>query len=158
MIDPELPASFESTVLVPMVATPDDLREIAMGMKYGQPARVLLSPSPGAGELFFPGYPLRVDLEERVVRSKNLVMTPTRNQFAILSILAVNADRVMSRNEILDATHGPGWHGDGRIVDVHRSVLHGRLREELSLFSPPIRNVRGVGFLFSSVPIADNIE
>jgi two-component system, OmpR family, response regulator RegX3 len=75
-------------------------------------------------------------------------------EFRLLELLMAHADHVMASGSILDALWGPGFTGDPGTVAVH--IL--RLRKKLDRWpgaSRHLRTVRGIGYVFDTVPSAD---
>lgn len=77
-------------------------------------------------------------------RSREVRLGPT--EFRLLVFFMENANRVLSRQQLLDGVWGRDAFIDGRTVDVHI----GRLRKALirGSDSDPIRTVRGAGYVF----------
>ena len=72
---------------------------------------------------------------------KLLEMSPT--EFQLLRYLLINADRVVSKSQILDHVWQYDFRGDAGIVETYISYL----RKKIDLFDPPlIHTVRGVGY------------
>ena len=70
-----------------------------------------------------------------------LEMSPT--EFQLLRYLLINADRVVSKSQILDHVWKYDFRGDAGIVETYISYL----RKKIDIFEPPlIRTVRGVGY------------
>jgi two-component system OmpR family response regulator len=70
-----------------------------------------------------------------------LDMSPT--EFQLLRYLLINADRVVSKSQILDHVWQYDFRGDAGIVETYISYL----RKKIDLFDPPlIHTVRGVGY------------
>ena len=69
----------------------------------------------------------------------------TNTEFRLLSVLAENAGRVLSRSSLLEHVWDRGFFGDERIVDVHVRRLRKKLETDPS--SPAILvTVRGLGY------------
>jgi DNA-binding response OmpR family regulator len=69
----------------------------------------------------------------------------TNTEFRLLSVLADNAGRVLSRSALLEHVWDQGFFGDERIVDVHVRRLRKKLESQPS--SPTILvTVRGLGY------------
>jgi DNA-binding response OmpR family regulator len=69
----------------------------------------------------------------------------TNTEFRLLSVLADNAGRVLTRSALLEHVWERGFFGDERIVDVHVRRL--RMKLELDPSSPTILvTVRGLGY------------
>ena len=77
-----------------------------------------------------------------VRRAGNLVdLSPT--EFTLLRYLMINADRVVSKAQILDHVWQYDFRGDAGIVETYVSYL----RKKVDIFEPPlIHTVRGVGY------------
>ena len=72
---------------------------------------------------------------------KLLEMSPT--EFLLLRYLLINADRVVSKAQILDHVWQYDFRGDAGIVETYISYL----RKKIDIFEPPlIHTVRGVGY------------
>ena len=70
-----------------------------------------------------------------------LEMSPT--EFQLLRYLLINADRVVSKSQILDHVWQYDFRGDAGIVETYVSYL----RKKIDIFDPPlIHTVRGVGY------------
>jgi two-component system OmpR family response regulator len=70
-----------------------------------------------------------------------LEMSPT--EFQLLRYLLINADRVVSKSQILDHVWQYDFRGDAGIVETYISYL----RKKVDSFDPPlIHTVRGVGY------------
>ena len=77
-----------------------------------------------------------------VYRAGQLIdMSPT--EFQLLRYLLINADRVVSKSQILDHVWQYDFRGDAGIVETYISYL----RKKIDSFDPPlIHTVRGVGY------------
>jgi DNA-binding response OmpR family regulator len=68
----------------------------------------------------------------------------TNKEFTLLSVLARSADRVVTRQQLLDSVWGYSYYGDARTLDVHIR----RLRQKLDKCGDCIETVVGVGYRF----------
>jgi len=68
----------------------------------------------------------------------------TNKEFSLLSVLAKSADRVVTRQQLLDSVWGYSYYGDARTLDVHIR----RLRQKLGDCGDCIETVVGVGYRF----------
>ena len=77
-----------------------------------------------------------------VRRAGNLVdLSPT--EFLLLRYLMINADRVVSKSQILDHVWQYDFRGDMGIVETYVSYL----RKKIDIYEPAlIHTVRGVGY------------
>jgi two-component system OmpR family response regulator len=72
---------------------------------------------------------------------KMIDLSPT--EFLLLRYLMINADRVISKSQILDHVWQYDFRGDMGIVETYVSYL----RKKIDIFQPPlIHTVRGVGY------------
>lgn len=69
----------------------------------------------------------------------------TNKEFSLLSVLAKSADRVVTRQQLLDSVWGYSYYGDARTLDVHVR----RLRQKLEECGNCIETVVGVGYRFT---------
>jgi two-component system OmpR family response regulator len=84
---------------------------------------------------------LRIDLDKKQLRLNNQELAITATEFALLSLLLQNQDRVLSRDEIMLELRGIDADIYSRAIDVLVSRLRQKLkRPEL------IRTVRGQGY------------
>lgn len=83
-----------------------------------------------------------------VRRAGNLIeLSPT--EFTLLRYLLINADRVVSKAQILDHVWDYDFGGDAGIVETYISYL----RKKIDTVSPPlIHTVRGVGYRLRLIP------
>jgi len=75
-------------------------------------------------------------------------------EYRLLELLMINADRVVTSREILDTLWGRQFTGDPGTVAVHML----RLRKKLDKWpgaSRHLRTVRGIGYVFDTVPDED---
>lgn len=84
---------------------------------------------------------LTIDQATFSVRFKGREVRLTRKEFALLSELARNQGRVMTRETLLDRVWSLSYYGDSRTLDVHIRRLRQKLGE-----STLIETVTGVGY------------
>lgn len=91
---------------------------------------------------------LEVDVLAREVRLNGQRLVMTSYQFDLLSLLARNAGRVVSRDEIMDALRGHPWGPLDRSLDVHickmRALIEADPRQPRRIVT-----VRGVGYVMA---------
>ena len=76
-----------------------------------------------------------------------LTLSPT--EFSLLRYLMRNADRVVSRAQILDHVWHYDFHGNSSVVESYISYL----RRKVDVVDPPlIHTVRGVGYVLRTPP------
>ena len=88
------------------------------------------------------------DATHEVHRAGHLIdLSPT--EFTLLKYLMLNADRVVSKSQILDYVWDYDFGGDGAIVETYISYL----RKKIDIFEPAlIHTVRGVGYRLRVLP------
>ncbi len=100
------------------------------------------SGAPGTEEV--PEGGLRIDVAARRVYSGDDEVPLTGKEFDVLSILAANRDKVVSRGKLMADVWDENWYGSTKTLDV----TIGRLRQKLDSVGVTERvvAVRGVGF------------
>jgi DNA-binding response OmpR family regulator len=88
---------------------------------------------------------LTIDYIDIRVTCKGENIKFTNKEFTLLSLLSKNADRVLSRQSLLDNVWGNAYYGDTRTLDVHIR----RLRQKLGDCGNCIETVVGVGYRFT---------
>ena len=102
---------------------------------------------------------LMIDFSDIRVVCKGQKVKLTNKEFSLLSVLAKSADRVLTRQHLLDTVWGYSYYGDARTLDVHIR----RLRQKLGDCGDCIETVVGVGYRFTgcaneTVPSSQPIE
>jgi DNA-binding response OmpR family regulator len=88
---------------------------------------------------------LTIDFEDVRVVCNGTRVKLTNKEFTLLSVLAKSADRVITRQQLLDNVWGYSYYGDARTLDVHIR----RLRQKLDQCGECIETVVGVGYRFT---------
>jgi two-component system, OmpR family, alkaline phosphatase synthesis response regulator PhoP len=91
---------------------------------------------------------LLIDFDDIRVVCDGTKVKLTNKEFSLLSVLAKSADRVISRQQLLDSVWGYSYYGDARTLDVHIR----RLRQKLGDCGDCIETVVGVGYRFVGCP------
>jgi two-component system KDP operon response regulator KdpE len=92
---------------------------------------------------------LTVDVARRTVTLAGLPITLTPTEFDILSLLARNADCVVTQKAILEAIWGPEWAEDRQTLRAHVSNLRRKI-EKAPGGRRYVLTEPGVGFRFST--------
>lgn len=87
---------------------------------------------------------LLIDFDDIRVVCDGVKVKLTNKEFNLLSVLAKSADRVVTRQQLLDNVWGYSYYGDARTLDVHIR----RLRQKLGDCGHCIETVVGVGYRF----------
>ncbi|GIQ69590.1 DNA-binding response regulator [Xylanibacillus composti] len=87
---------------------------------------------------------LKLDLRRYAVETENAAFTLPPKEMELLYFLVSHANRVFTRQQLLDQVWGYDYEGDPRTVDVHIK----RIRERLVQPDQPwsIQTIRGVGY------------
>ncbi len=141
------------------VAKPFHLREILARirtvLRRAPPAAAsppdAAAPATGAAAqeiLAFAGWQL--DLLKRELRRAGGKAVPlTTGEFELLRVLALNANRVLSRDQLLDRVKGREWAAYDRTIDTQ--VVRLRKKIESDPQNPElIKTVRGAGYVFAA--------
>ena len=107
------------------------------------------SPQPGAADVTSPDG-VRIDVDARRVYAGTEEVPLTGKEFEVLSILAANRDKVVSRGRLMADVWDENWYGSTKTLDV----TIGRLRQKLESVGVTDRvvAVRGVGFRLEGGP------
>ncbi|OIJ14658.1 DNA-binding response regulator [Anaerobacillus alkalilacustris] len=89
---------------------------------------------------------LVIDMKQYKVRSYEEEITLPPKEIELLFFLAANANRVFTRQQLLDQIWGYDFEGDPRTVDVHIK----RIREKLGkkAIDWELKTLRGIGYKF----------
>ena len=86
---------------------------------------------------------LELDEATHEVRRAGQLLELSPTEFLLIRYLLINADRVVSKAQILDHVWQYDFRGDAGIVETYISYL----RKKIDIFDPPlIHTVRGVGY------------
>ena len=124
------------------ITKPFSMRELVARIN----AALRRSTGPQVDAAVFDNGSLRIDPSTFRVQYKGQPVRMTRKEFALLSELARNQGRVLTRETLLDRVWGLNYYGDSRTLDVHIR----RLRQKLS--EPRlIETVTGIGYRLCDV-------
>jgi two-component system alkaline phosphatase synthesis response regulator PhoP len=123
------------------VSKPFSPRELTARVKAA--LRRIASPAQSEEMLHFGD--LRIDLSAYRVWLAGEPVDLTTIEFGLLSNLAQNAGRVLSREQLLENIWGHDYFGELRVVDVHISHIRQKIGSQY------IETVRGVGFRFEGI-------
>jgi DNA-binding response OmpR family regulator len=129
------------------LAKPFNPRELLARLKaLVRRQRRALSPGAASGILRFGR--LAIDRGRRRVQLDGKERALTGYQFDLLVVLAENAGRVLTRDEILRRVRGTGLSPFDRSIDVHMSRIRAAVEDDPK--SPRrILTIRGTGYVFA---------
>jgi len=88
---------------------------------------------------------IEIDREQRAVLNDNRPVHLTPLEYGLLDYLAAHANRICSRQELLDHIWGPRFQYDPGTIDVHLNALRRKLGFSKNR---PIETIRGAGLIF----------
>ncbi len=91
---------------------------------------------------------LEIDRDAHVARIDGHACDLTSYQYSLLQVLAENAGRVMSRDELMDKMKGEPLDAFDRSIDVHVSRIRAAIEDDIKR-PRRIITVRGAGYVFA---------
>ncbi len=131
------------------VTKPFDLRELLARVRsvLRRAAPVAAHAQPEPGTLEFAGF--RLNAESRVLNDPNGVdVALTTGEFDLLRIFVNHAGHVLSRDRIMELSHGRSAGPFDRAIDVQVGRLRRKIETDASQ-PEMIKSVRGAGYLFT---------
>lgn len=93
--------------------------------------------------------PVTMDVERHTVSVRGESVALPLKEFELLEILLRNADRVLTRMQLIDRVWGSDYVGDTKTLDVHIKRLRAKVEHDPS-HPVHIVTVRGLGYKFES--------
>ncbi|MGJ7441115.1 winged helix-turn-helix domain-containing protein [Aquipuribacter sp. MA13-6] len=93
--------------------------------------------------------PVRMDVDRHVVTVGGAAVALPLKEFELLELLVRNADRVLTRGQIIDRVWGADYVGDTKTLDVHVKRLRSKVEPHPSR-PRHIVTVRGLGYKFET--------
>ncbi len=93
--------------------------------------------------------PVRMDVDRHVVTVGGATVALPLKEFELLELLVRNADRVLTRGQIIDRVWGADYVGDTKTLDVHVKRLRSKVEPHPSR-PRHIVTVRGLGYKFET--------
>jgi two-component system OmpR family response regulator len=132
------------------VTKPFSLEEVVLRLRaILRRTHALDDPERGDGKLRYADLELDEDAHEVRRDGREIRLSPT--EFNLLRYLLVNAEKVVSKTQILDRVWNYDFGGDSRIVESYISYLR---RKVDGAGSPLLHTIRGVGYTLR-LPRAD---
>ena len=91
--------------------------------------------------------PVRMDVERHVVSVRGDQVQLPLKEFELLQVLLRNADRVLTRMQLIDRVWGADYVGDTKTLDVHVKRLRAKIEPDPGL-PRYLVTVRGLGYKF----------
>jgi two-component system response regulator RegX3 len=93
--------------------------------------------------------PVRIDTDRHSVTVSGVAVTLPLKEFELLEYLIDNANRVLTRGQIIDRVWGSNYYGDTKTLDVHVKRIRGKIEPDPA--NPRfLVTVRGLGYKFES--------
>lgn len=93
--------------------------------------------------------PVRIDTDRHAVTVGGEPVTLPLKEFELLEYLIDNANRVLTRGQIIDRVWGSNYYGDTKTLDVHVKRIRGKIEPDPA--NPRfLVTVRGLGYKFES--------
>ncbi len=89
---------------------------------------------------------LTVDVDARRAWAGDQELTLRPREFDVLSLLASEAGRAVTRERIMDECWDEHWYGSTKTLDVHISQLRSKLAQGAGPDRPKIAALRRVGY------------
>ncbi len=93
--------------------------------------------------------PVRMDVDRHVVTVRGKQTPLPLKEFELLEVLLRNADRVLTRMQLIDRVWGVDYVGDTKTLDVHVKRLRAKIERDPAA-PRHIVTVRGLGYKFES--------
>jgi two-component system, OmpR family, response regulator RegX3 len=93
--------------------------------------------------------PVRMDVDRHVVTVRGATVQLPLKEFELLQVLLRNADRVLTRMQLIDRVWGADYVGDTKTLDVHIKRLRAKIEADPA-HPRHIVTVRGLGYKFES--------
>jgi two-component system response regulator RegX3 len=91
--------------------------------------------------------PIRIDTERHAVSVNGEALSLPLKEFELLEYLVDNANRVLTRGQIIDRVWGSNYYGDTKTLDVHVKRIRGKIEPDPA--NPRfLVTVRGLGYKF----------
>jgi len=98
---------------------------------------------------------IEMDREQRSVRKDGQEIHLTKLEYGLLDYLSSHANRICTRQEILDHVWGTRFQYDTGTIDVHLNALRRKLGWSTKR---PIEALRGIGFILRAERISEEVS
>ena len=92
---------------------------------------------------------VRMDLDRHIVEVHGEKVSMPLKEFELLELLLENANRVLTRGQIIDRVWGSNYFGDTKTLDVHIKRIRSKIEDDTAR---PVHllTVRGLGYKFEA--------
>jgi len=111
---------------------------------------ILRRRQPGAASSTLRFGRLEIDRDARIVRVDGTPRSLTGHQFTLLLALADKADRVLSRESLMDLVRGEALEAFDRSIDVHISRIRAAIEDDPKK-PRRVLTIRGAGYVFAKL-------
>ncbi len=158
-----------SKVPVIMLTARDDVRDRVLGLDVGADdyltkpfqvsellarLRALMRRGPALKSTVIEIGDLRIDTSAQTVNRSGRTVGLTAREYALIEYLARNANRVISRSELIEHVWNERYDSYSNVIDVHINHLRQKIDRESE--QPLIQTRRGAGYILSTTtPVND---
>ena len=107
--------------------------------------RSILRRNKGLGSSVIQIGDLEINVATRTVKRAGQYINLTAKEFNLLEYLAIHADRVVSRTEILEHLYDSAFESDSNLIDVYITYLRNKIDKPFP--TKLIQTVRGAGYI-----------
>ena len=107
--------------------------------------RSILRRNKGLGSSVIQIGDLEINIAARTVKRAGQYIDLTAKEFNLLEYLAIHADRVVSRTEILEQLYDSAFESDSNLIDVYITYLRNKIDKPFP--TKLIQTVRGAGYI-----------
>jgi two-component system response regulator RegX3 len=92
---------------------------------------------------------VRMDVDRHIVEVHGEKVSMPLKEFELLELLLENANRVLTRGQIIDRVWGSNYFGDTKTLDVHIKRIRSKIEDDPAR---PVHllTVRGLGYKFEA--------
>lgn len=91
--------------------------------------------------------PVKMDIDSHIVTVNGVKIQMPLKEFELLELLLENANRVLTRGQIIDRVWGANYFGDTKTLDVHVKRIRSKIEEDPAR-PRHLLTVRGLGYKF----------
>jgi two-component system response regulator RegX3 len=92
---------------------------------------------------------VRMDVDRHIVQVHGEKVSMPLKEFELLELLLENANRVLTRGQIIDRVWGSNYFGDTKTLDVHIKRIRSKIEDDPAR-PVHVLTVRGLGYKFES--------
>lgn len=130
------------------VTKPYSTRELLARMKAVLRRNIDI-PLSGAGQGILEVGAVRMDVDRHIVTVHGEKVAMPLKEFELLELLLENANRVLTRGQIIDRVWGSNYYGDTKTLDVHIKRIRSKIEDDPAR-PEHLLTVRGLGYKYEA--------